>query len=48
MTTQAVLMMIVAILVVWGGLVASILFLRAHPEVDDTEPADPEPGHTLP
>ncbi|PZU47054.1 MAG: putative methionine/alanine importer small subunit [Arsenicicoccus sp.] len=48
MTTQAVLMMIVAILVVWGGLVASILFLRAHPEVDDTEPADHEPGHTLP
>ncbi|WP_010146514.1 methionine/alanine import family NSS transporter small subunit [Serinicoccus profundi] len=48
MTTQAVLMMIVAILVVWGGLVASILFLRAHPEVEDSELEDPGPGNTLP
>ncbi|WP_298885350.1 methionine/alanine import family NSS transporter small subunit [uncultured Serinicoccus sp.] len=42
MTTSAVLMMIVAMLVVWGGLVASVLFLRARPEVDDTELPDPD------
>ncbi|WP_298746101.1 methionine/alanine import family NSS transporter small subunit [uncultured Serinicoccus sp.] len=42
MTTSAVLMMIVAMLVVWGGLVASVLFLRARPEVDDAELPDPD------
>ena len=42
MTTSAVLMMVVAMLVVWGGLVASILFLRAHPEVDDARLPDPD------
>ncbi|GII98982.1 putative methionine/alanine importer small subunit [Sediminihabitans luteus] len=32
MTTEAAIFLAVTILVVWGGLVASILFLRAHPE----------------
>ncbi|AEG42939.1 methionine/alanine import family NSS transporter small subunit [Isoptericola variabilis] len=32
MTTAAILMMIVALLVVWGGLIAAILWLRANPE----------------
>jgi Putative methionine and alanine importer, small subunit len=41
MTGVAVLFLIISIVVVWGGLVASILYLRAHPtenvpdEVDD-------------
>ena len=33
MTTPAVLMMIVAMLLLWGGLAASIVFLRARPQV---------------
>ena len=40
MTTTSVIMMIVAILVVWGGLVASILWLRSRPEVDLLEDPD--------
>jgi hypothetical protein len=40
MTAPAVIMMIVAILVVWGGLVASILWLRSRPEVDLLEDPD--------
>ena len=40
MTAPAVIMMIVAILVVWGGLAASILYLRSRPEVDLLEGPD--------
>lgn len=36
MSTVAVVMMIVAIVVVWGGLAASIRFLARHP-LDDRE-----------
>ncbi|WP_236239393.1 methionine/alanine import family NSS transporter small subunit [Streptomyces sp. CC228A] len=36
MSTGAVIMMIVAMAIVWGGLVAAILRLRAHP--DEPEP----------
>lgn len=46
MTTSAVLMMIVAMLVVWGGLVASVLFLRSRPEVDDATLPDPDARDT--
>jgi hypothetical protein len=41
MTGVAVLFLVIAIVVVWGGLAASIVYLRAHPtenvpdEVDD-------------
>ena len=42
MTTPAVLMMIVAVLVVWGGLGASVLFLRRRPAVDDEVLPDPD------
>lgn len=35
MTTPAILMLVVAILIVWGGLLASVLYLRAKPEVVD-------------
>ena len=42
MTTTAVVMMLVAMVVVWGGLVASILFLRSRPEVTDGLHEDPD------
>ena len=32
MSTSAVVMMIVAMVVVWGGLIAAILKLRGHPD----------------
>lgn len=35
MSVSAIIMMIVAIVTVWGGLVAAIVNLRRHPEVDD-------------
>ena len=33
-------MMVVSILLVWGGLVASILFMRARPQVHSMEDPD--------
>lgn len=43
MGTSAILMMIVAIGIVWGGLLAAVLFLRAKPQVTDGEwSADPD------
>lgn len=33
MSAGAVVMLIVAIVVVWGGLVASVVHLRRHPDV---------------
>ncbi|ANC32113.1 methionine/alanine import family NSS transporter small subunit [Isoptericola dokdonensis] len=44
MSTEAVLMMIVALVIVWGGLVVSILALRARPERADY-PAGGEDDH---
>jgi hypothetical protein len=41
MTTTAIIMMIVAMLTVWGGLVAAIVNLARHPEVADDEPEAP-------
>lgn len=35
MTTPAIIMMIIALLLVWGGLVAAIIHLRRHPEEAD-------------
>lgn len=32
MTPAALIMMVVAILLIWGGLVAAIVHLRAHPD----------------
>lgn len=39
MTGVAVLFLLIAIVVVWGGLVASVVYLRAHPTevVEDDE-----------
>ncbi|WP_147917921.1 methionine/alanine import family NSS transporter small subunit [Ruania zhangjianzhongii] len=39
MTTPALIMMIIALLLVWGGLVVAIIHLRRHPEeADEAEP----------
>ncbi len=41
MSTTAVIMMIIAMVTVWGGLVAAIVNLARHPEVADSEPEPP-------
>lgn len=43
MSTPAIVMMVVSILLVWGGLIASILFMRAHPQVEAVEDPDLAP-----
>lgn len=35
MSFASIAMMIIAIVTVWGGLVAAIINLRRHPETDD-------------
>lgn len=49
MSLGAILMFLVAILILWGGLTASILFLRRHPQVTDgpaaLDPDDYDPEH---
>lgn len=37
MSASAIVMMIVFIVVLWGGLLAAVLNLRAHPEEGDQE-----------
>lgn len=37
MSTSAIIMMIVSIVLVWGGLVAAIVHLRRHPDESGTE-----------
>ncbi|PZH14631.1 hypothetical protein C1I97_10365 [Streptomyces sp. NTH33] len=43
MSTSSVIMLIVAIVIVWGGLVGAIVQLRRHPErpEDDAAPSRP-------
>jgi len=41
MTPIAIVMMIVAMVTVWGGLVAAVVNLARHPEVAETEPGPP-------
>ena len=41
MTPPAIVMMTIAILTLWGGLVAAIVNLSRHPEVAETEPPPP-------
>lgn len=36
MTGPAIALLVVAVLLVWGGLMASVAYLRARPEVDPT------------
>ncbi|WP_454165199.1 methionine/alanine import family NSS transporter small subunit [Gordonia iterans] len=40
MSASAVVLMIVAMVLLWGGLVAVILFLRARPETGLVEPSE--------
>lgn len=41
MTSTAIVMMIVAMVTVWGGLIVAIVNLARHPEVAETEPEPP-------
>ncbi len=45
MTPAALIMMVVAILLIWGGLVAAIAHLRANPDM--SEASDESPGHGI-
>lgn len=40
MTATAILMLLIAAVIVWGGLLASVVFIRKNPEVADL--ADPD------
>lgn len=43
MSTVAIVMLVVSLMVVWGGLVAAIINIRARPAVDEaTLPPEPE------
>lgn len=42
MTAVAIVFLLLALTVVWGGLLASILFLRARPEVAEYPPGGVE------
>jgi hypothetical protein len=41
MTPTAIVMMIIAMVTVWGGLAAAVINLVRHPEVADAEPTPP-------
>ncbi|WP_311259427.1 methionine/alanine import family NSS transporter small subunit [Microbacterium sp. WCS2018Hpa-9] len=41
MTTTAIVMMIIAMVTIWGGLVAAVVNLARHPEAADSNPAPP-------
>ncbi|WP_309081190.1 methionine/alanine import family NSS transporter small subunit [Zhihengliuella sp.] len=41
MTTTAIIMMIIALVTVWGGLAAALAHLSRHPELDEDLPAQP-------
>lgn len=41
MTPTAIVMMVIAMVTVWGGLVAAIVNLARHPEAAEAEPAPP-------
>jgi hypothetical protein len=41
MTLTAVLMMIIAMVTIWGGLIAAVVNLARHPEAAESEPSPP-------
>lgn len=41
MTPEAIVMMVIAMVTVWGGLIAGIVNLARHPETSATEPEPP-------
>lgn len=44
MSTSAIIMMIVFIVVIWGGLAAAIIKLRGHPDLPDDDTTTDQPG----
>lgn len=42
MTASAIAMMVISMLIVWGGLIAAVVFLRLRPEVGEAELPDPD------
>lgn len=44
MSTSAIIMMIIAILIVWGGLITAILRLRKHPDPPEQMPPGTHPA----
>lgn len=46
MTTSAIILLAVAILVLWGGLAASIVALRARPQIASYPPGGDDDAHT--
>lgn len=44
MTPAALIMMIIAILLIWGGLVAALVHLRSHPDRSAEEDQATSPG----
>lgn len=47
MSVSAMVMMIVAMLVVWGGLVLAVANLRGHPDTPDVDPGPDDVPHSL-
>lgn len=44
MSASAIVMMILSMLLLWGGLIAAILKLRSHPDQPEPDPgAEPDP-----
>lgn len=41
MTTTAIVMMVLFLVIVWGGLVTSVLYLRSHPTPYTDDEVDP-------
>jgi hypothetical protein len=41
MTVTAIVFMVIAMVTVWGGLIAAIVNLARHPEEAESEPAPP-------
>lgn len=41
MTPTAIIMMIIAMITVWGGLIAAVVNLVKHPEAAESEPPPP-------
>lgn len=44
MSTSAIVMMVIAMLIVWGGLITAILRLRSHPEPPEQLPPGARPA----
>ncbi|HAM46067.1 MAG TPA: hypothetical protein DCM67_13730 [Propionibacteriaceae bacterium] len=46
MTPSALILMVISILILWGGLIAAIVALRLRPEVDAYPPGGEGTEHT--